>query len=550
LASPQRTVLRGGLGKFPHPITLLDVADPRQVTSTPLQDHVDPRALIRPLWRRRWMIVAIVVLATVATYVYYGSRPKQYTATTSIFVRQSPLDQFLYGGSSGADPARTTVNQATLLDSRPVATAVVEQIHYPGSPDALLGNVQASASAESDFVKIKAKGATAEQAAAIANGFAQQFIALRSTDARKQVTAAADAAREKLRALPPGATVGAQRSALRTQIRELTIAAALPSANAQQVADALRPHFPSYPRPLRTAVFGLALSLVLAIALAFALERFDRRIKDIFELEELFPQPLLGALPRSGDRLGGAQGAGLIPRDLKEAVRRVRSNVLLGAIDNPLKTLLITSALPGEGKTTLARNLGLTLAESGQSVAIIDADFRRPALAPTLGAKARPGLTDVLIGAATLDDAVQRLIEPSNDGSVSAAIEGAGARGSVDVVAAGPTPPDPPTVTASRRLHELLAEIASQHDIVIIDSAPLLSVSDSLPLLSEVDGVLLVSRLGILTRDAARRLQQTLQRAPRLFVVGFVANDVASTAFNEGYGYYETNVQAEQLISA
>ena len=216
-------------------------------------------------------------------------------------------------------------------------------------------------------------------------------------------------------------------------------------------------------------------------------------------------------------------------------------------MDQPVKTVLVTSALASEGKSSIVRNLALVYREAGKNVAIIEADLRKPTLARVLGVQARPGLTDMLAGHATPEQALQHVATgaPGADalGHLEApAHSGNGSRsdtGTLSVITAGPHASNPPAVLGSGRVHELIEELQRAYDVVLIDTPPLLSVSDAVPLLSAVDAVVVVSRLELTTRAAARRVCALIRMVPEARIGGVVVNDVATARMVEtGFEYY------------
>jgi Mrp family chromosome partitioning ATPase len=235
----------------------------------------------------------------------------------------------------------------------------------------------------------------------------------------------------------------------------------------------------------------------------------------------------------------------------------LRTNIELASVDAPPRTIVVSSAMPGEGKSTVVRNLALAFRESGKSVAIVDLDLRHPALAPLFGAGPGPGMTDVLRHGAELDAAALEigvalpefeavLPEVERVGAVSAPDGANGSNGSrafgmhVTLLLSGGRTTNPPVVLASERLVEVLDELRNEHDIVLIDSAPVLAVTDTVPLLRYADAALFVGRLDVTTRDTAKRLMEFLSRVPDFNLLGIVANDLSrqdAGAYGYGYGY-------------
>ena len=514
--------------------------------TTPHAPGSDLRDLLVPIWRRRWFVAIVVIATTLAAYAYSDRKPEQYRSSTKIFLQTSELDQTLYGAGAAFTTDRTLVNQASLLQTPAVAQEVAKRIGYDGDPAALLGALTVAPSSGSDFLTVSAVGGSAKAAADLANGFAQAFIDIRAASRRGDVARALDTARRQLASLPDNSS---GREPLRTKISSLEAIQSVNPGGARQVDRAVPAGAPFAPEPRRAALFGFVLSLVLAVLAAYGLERLDRRVKHLDEVGPAYGAPVLASLPhlQSGviSRSNGS-GPEIVPT-FREAVRGLRTNLRLASPDKPLKTFLITSALPGEGKSTLVVNLALAYAEAGLRVAIIECDMRLPTMSKLMDVELSPGLTDVLSGECTLEQAVQRV-----DVSVAAALQPAAAavktrakrgpwsteRSPLTVLTAGAQPPDPSSVLATQRVAEILDSAKESADIVIIDTPPLLSVTDALPLLVQVDATIVVARIGATDRRAGRRVRDIVSRVPGASLLGVVANDVPpSDLAGEYYSY-------------
>jgi Mrp family chromosome partitioning ATPase len=243
---------------------------------------------------------------------------------------------------------------------------------------------------------------------------------------------------------------------------------------------------------------------------------------------------------------------------VRETFRSLRSNIDLASDQRPLKTILVTSAVPTEGKSTVVRNLAIVCAEAGLRVAVIEADLRRPTLGRLFGANPEPGLTDVLMGLTSLGDVLQdvpthvpdhpvsrerpaarsagtsgvALLQATNGGS-----EHEDGTGRLRFIASGPQPADPPAMFSAPSLRALVESVAEHHDIVFIDSPPLLAVSDAVPLMSLADATILVCREGVSSVDGAERVLTLTGRIPGIRVLGLVVNDVEAGS-GERYAAY------------
>jgi protein-tyrosine kinase len=207
-----------------------------------------------------------------------------------------------------------------------------------------------------------------------------------------------------------------------------------------------------------------------------------------------------------------------------EAYRVLRTNLQFLGLDEPLKSMLITSATPGEGKSTTAANLAAVYGQSGARVCLVDADLRRPMAAKLLGQDNWTGLTTALIGEAPLADCLRKTT-----------VDG------LTLLPSGPVPPNPAELLGSERMSRLLAALEAEFDIVLVDTPPVLAVTDAAVLAPRVGGVVLVIRSGGTDRQAVQRAAQALQ-AVKARVLGTVLGAV-KTAERDGYYYYYKSEQ-------
>lgn len=262
--------------------------------------------------------------------------------------------------------------------------------------------------------------------------------------------------------------------------------------------------------------------MLVGLGLAFLLEQLDRRIRRPEDLESIYRLPLLGTVPESKalSRAAsvGKDGGSLVE---SEAFSLVRAHLRFFNIDRDLRTILMASAASGEGKTTIALHLAAAAARNGSHVLLLEMDLRQPALAHQLDLRPGPGIADVLIGTARMDEAAQSIDLGAVPGEP---ISGR----TLDVLAAGsPVPPNPGALIDSHAMNAVLEQARSVYDLVVIDAPPPTAVSDAFPLLSKVDGVVVVGRVGHSRRDAAERLHQVLSSSGAS-VLGLIANGASS----------------------
>lgn len=492
------------------------------------RDEVTLADYVRPLWRFKFGVILLVALAAAGTYLYTKRETKVYQTSTLVYVGQSQLQQLI---SPAATQSSTVAADASFVTSPAVASAVRRQLNLPYSPDALLGAVTAVPSATSPLLTITATNSNPALAARLANGFASAFLQLRQTELVSSARTALKAIERQLGRTPIQSPA---RSALLADISTYSSAIASPPSVGSVVNPAVVPGAPISPKPVRDAIFAAAMALLLGIILSYLFDRRDRKVRSLAEIDALFAAPVLATIPHVRRAEPKRRDVGSIPPKLLEANRMLRVSLELARTVHPGSVILVTSALPGEGKTTIVRNLAMAYRDAGQRVAVVEADLRRPALAAQLGLDEAPGLSEAL----EKDDMprIQRLDAGSNGGG-----------GRLDVVVAGRIPHDPTRLLDPDRLRGVLRRLAAAYDVVLVDSPPALVVSDALPLMCAANGTLLVVRAGRITRPAAARLRRTIDRtnrSNRVDVLGVVANDVVDELTSSYGGYMSSAAEA------
>jgi Mrp family chromosome partitioning ATPase len=520
------------------------------------QEALDLRAYLRPIWRRKWIVLAITVVAAAATYVISSHQQKTYLASTSLYV--TDVDPTLDITSPGADDEllagdpEAIDNVAQLMTAASVTNAVSKTL---GMPVSSAGSVSATASSDSFFVTLTAQSHSPVLAARLANTYVSVFLRSRAQAVRAEAQRDVQTVQTQLAALSKSSTNVAERQTLLQQIASYQQAELNPSSGAQQTNTAAVPASPTSPTPKRDAIFGGIVGLVLALIVAFCVDLLDRRLVSVSSLDSVFGRPVLAVLPHVSDPtpLGEGQLAVVPPRFLEE-LRSLTVMLRLGTDSAPPRLIMVTSTLPQEGKSTVTRDLALVYAESGRRVLVIDGDLRRPSMARMFGIKTARGLVQILTGEASLSEvAIVAVVAPEHAESsanghgltgspggrvASKATNGGGPphAGSVDVVAHGTRLHNPLALLSSDRMVALLEEAAKVYDIVLLDTPPVLAVADSVPLMEVVDSVVLVARLGRTTRAAANRFRELIERLSIGTFSGVVANDMRSRFADEGYG--------------
>jgi capsular exopolysaccharide synthesis family protein len=285
-----------------------------------------------------------------------------------------------------------------------------------------------------------------------------------------------------------------------------------PAAKAVQVA----------PRKVNNLLYSILAGLVLGLGFALLQEYLDDRINSPEDARRIMDAPVLGYVPLVETEENRILTAARQGGSLLESYRVMRTNVQFAAVDHPTAALLVTSTVPGEGKSVTASNLAVAMALDGKSVILVDADLRRPTIHAKYGAEQRPGLTNVLVGHTTLEEALKTTEVPG-----------------LRILTSGPLPPNPAELLNSRAMRDLHAKLRAAADIVIFDSPPMLASADAQVLSADVDGVMYVVQFGEARKSALRHASELFgQSRARILGVVFNKIDLAARRDDYYYGYY------------
>ena len=312
------------------------------------------------------------------------------------------------------------------------------------------------------------------------------------------------------------------------QLNDLNLREKAHHSAARIIEAAQVPDTPVRPKRVQSMIFAALIGLFVGLCLALLQEFLDDRINTVADADRVLQLPSLGYVPALS-----AADAHLLPQmkgmdPASESYRVLRTNIHFATVDAPARTLLVTSANPGEGKTTTAANLAFAMAMDGKKVILVDTDLRRPSLHTLLDVPAVPGLTDVLLGHAPL------LPVEIMSG--------------LSVLPAGSTPPNPGELLNSRKFRNLVLELTEQADIVIFDSPPVLVAADAAILASQMDGTILVVETGATKKASARRTLALLKQA-RAAVLGIAYNKMRSSDA-PGYYFYHYQYGSAPLLTA
>jgi capsular exopolysaccharide synthesis family protein len=474
---------------------------------------------LRVLRERWWLIPACALVALVAAIVYVEGKPNQYTATASLQFTTNSIPSQVAGVSGGQslDPEGEKNTDVQLVTTTPVAAAVIGALKLKTTPSELLGQVSASDPQNDYVVDVSVIDGNAKRAASIANAFAQEFVAYSQSQNEEALIKGQQLIAQHIASLPAADTT--DRANLEALSQKLLLLQAVATANAKVASTAAVPESPSSPNRKATAAVALVFGLLLGVGLAFLLNLLSTRVRSWEEFEKLYGLRALAGIPVGGRAHTAAE------RDIELEPFRILHNSLSLLSAEGVKTVLVTSAVPGEGKTTVALGLARAAAQAGTDVVLVEADLRRPTFAQRMRVDGRArGLAQALFDG---EDPLELLQSPFAD------------LPRLRVLAAGQVPADAPSMLRPYELTRTFEALASATGLVVVDSAPLLPVADTRVLLDELslDAELVVARLGVTTREDVRGARALLDHRGLRRTAGLVVNAIAARTGNYYYGY-------------
>ena len=503
------------------------------------------RDMLGIVWRRKWILILIVVVATAAAYIFSSLQTPVYQATASLIYESAINISNPLTGSSYQDAATRELDLrsvGSVLASPDMQKRTAAALRQEGF-DNVLG--QASVTTEvqtsdtnsiySSVVHVIAEGGNPEVVAAVANAYAGAFVTWRKERYLTQITSAIDAldgeiAQYKLafearnKKLAPEDRTRLEQSTeflvLQERLRDLEILKSTTTGNFRVLVPASVPTSPIAPQPLRSAILGFGIGLFAALGLIFLLEQFNTQIRHTDEITAILHQPVIGRIPRIPQEEMKAGALVTIARPDStgaEAFRTLRTNLDFVGLDGSIRSFAITSCLQGEGKSYTIANLAVSLALAGKRVIIVDADLRRPRLHKLFGLNNSIGLSTAVAGRHEVAAGAQAvLLTPGRNDSTGRKHhvewhEGAGAARRLYVMTSGPVPPNPGEIASSRRFAEVIHQLEKEADLVLVDTPAMLPVGDFLAIASTLDGYLFLVDPRVVKRPQLREASELLQ---------------------------------------
>lgn len=504
------------------------------VSSQSLRDY------LQVLRRKRLLIIVVAVLTSILGALPTLLSDPEYASTAQVQAkvlnREGVFDVEGEGAPSSTQDLRELLTEIETMSSGMMRAKVIAQFEDPPEFD----GPEAALVGYSEVVSIRVKANDPATAADVANAYADIFVAERQEDSGADLIAKADELRAQSAAargqydtlgnqllsgeLSPTqfSAVQLQQTTLASQFieyerraDELTVEASLRGRGTKVVAPAELELDPVSPPATQGAGIGLALGLLLGLGLAIVVDMLQDRVGTRDDLAAVDPQiPVLAAVPHADFD----SPAGRSSFSVQEAYRYLRTGIRLLRMNDGVRSILVTSAVGAEGKTTTATNMAQAMAETGDRVVLIDCDLRRPALHTRFGLTNEIGLTSLVLGEAELADVTHFV------------------KDNLAVITAGPSVMNPTEVLESAQFASIIRALSEQTACIIVDSPPVLPVADAVIASRVVDGVLVVSRIGEVRRRSLKEALGRLKDA-NLPVIGFVANDTSEEA---PYGYYYT----------
>ena len=460
------------------------------------------------------LVVGLVVLAVASAAIYSYTAAPRYEASTDILVTPISSDDETFIGINllrEGNESRSVLTAARLIATPQVAQTVKEELDLPESREAILASIEVQPQQQSNILTIVGKAEDAETAADLANEFAEVLIEERSDAFQEEVEAVVNRLQLRLAEIPVEERSSPEAIAVSQRLGALSALTGANDPTLQIASEAVPPLSAVWPRPVLSIGIALLASLLVATGVALALETVNPRIRreETLLLEQRLP--ILARVPRMSKRAiqEYLTGKRPLPGDVREAYRTLRANLTSAGVGGSFpQTILVTSSVPGEGKTMTAVNLATTLAKGNIRVILVDGDLRRPMVGSVFGVPGhRSTFANLLLGNAAVKDAL-----------VPAPGYGDGLR----LLVANPEHGLLIDLLQSERVDRVLAELRLQADVIVIDSPPLTEVADALILADAVEAVVVAVRLGRTGRSQLVQLRRMLAQrgiSPAGFVV-------------------------------
>lgn len=499
------------------------------------------------LWRWAWLLALVTLVAGISAYFISRRLTPIYQATARVLVNEAPNSRST-DYASILTSERLARTYAELLVSLPVLEDVVEEMNLLTTYSNLRSRITVTPVRDTQLIDVSVEDTDPLRAADTANKLIEIFIlqnqARQSGRYQASIGSLEDQINsfdsniaeitDKIDALGNDPDNEAERTRLEAtltqynqikasllqSLEQVRLAESSSLQNLSIVEEAIAPRSPIRPRSLMNAVLASLISLALAIGGIFLYETLDDSLSPDM-VSRQFGLPILGVIARHATD-GSSMVVRTQPRSpVSEAFRSLRTNIQFASVDKPVRTLLVTSPSPEDGKSTVAANLSISLAQSGLRVALVEADLRKPQVHKKMNLPNRYGLSSVFVQPQAAVNGAMQKTEVSN----------------LMAITSGELPPNPAELLGSGRMGEILGHLGDQLDMIVLDTPPVLVVTDSAVLATRVDGVLIVVKPGKTKQAAFRQAIEQLNRVGAN-ILGVVLNDVEVKSSRYRYSYY------------
>lgn len=514
-----------------------------------MDDFNDLRVFTRAILAHKLLILASVLLVSVTTFVTSTNQEPVYEASSILMLRQKDMGTSVIFGNLinqfGGQAERSLQDQATLMTARPSLEKVIDKLKLKQKPDELATQIDVQVERTSNVMTVNVLSDSPYRAQAIADVLVATHLAETQKSSINELSRAAEQVNIKLKDAEDEIIALAKETAnyraeapddlqakldlavnlyvmMAEKHEQLNIAKELRTSDVQLVSSAVALEEPISPKPLRNTVLAVFAGLAVGLMFSLGLEQLSNKIRTAEEVEKAYGLPLIGMIPFDPKM---AKRSEIIVRrgstsTTAEAYRIVRTNLEFFSAGQPIKTLLVTSAGPGEGKSSFSINLGAAFAHTGLNIIVVSADMRRPTIGDFVEKPHDNGLSAYLggyiedIGRIIVDSPVEKL----------------------NLVPGGKLPPNPAELLGSDRMAELMDALRERADIVIIDTPPILSVADARVVSRYGDAVVVISDHSSTTKEDGQKVRATLSNTD-IRQLGVVLNKVPPKELGS-YGYY------------
>lgn len=523
---------------------------PQNIHDSFFENEIDVRRYLALLWSRILFILLITFAATIITFVVSQTITPTYQSNTTLLVEltSTPGSQSLNSVRANESLARL---YSQLLIARSLLSDVVDEMDLNMRPRELADMIGVRAVPETPLIRVSITDTDPERAAEINNILIATFIEQNEARQTAEFQLSAENLTEQLSSLEELIEFNNNAIALlqdddseeaRTElarlqsevaqynqsyttvlqsIENIRLAQTTSVSRITQIDPATSPTQPISPDVSLNTIIAFAMGLTLSVAIVLGQDFFDDTIKNPDAISKSLNLPVLAQI----GYFDATQSPTIVltsPRTpVAESFRSLRLNLKYATVDNAPQSLLITSSVPEEGKSTIALNLGIALAQGQQDVILMEGDLRRPQVHNRLGLRKSQGVSGLIIGSASFKDVLQTTKVPN-----------------LTAIASGPTPPDPSQLFDTARATDIIEALEQQSDMVIVDAPPLMAVSDALPLSQRVDGVVMVVRFGHTKTKSVKRVVEQLRRA-NANIIGLVVTDIGNLASRYGQEYFD-----------